>query len=469
MLSSSVKEAIKVSLAIGLSIGLALYFQWEKPYWAAIAVLAISANESFGHGILQGQKRIVGTVIGILFAMLLISLFSQDRMFFIACFHLFLGVCVFLSSDKRYGYVFNMAFIVFAIVSLGGGSNGAASFNTAILRIQETMLGVVVYSTVYRFIWPVTTESLFFDTLKTVTKQFMLARKALVEAKTDKQKLDAESDHLANQLHIDKLQEILELPLASSYRLRHEKAKWQKVAQACKDIQAHIVKLAEGIQHDMTSKELDNGLTQLGHELRLLNASIANEQSNDAELIQHWAKNDPKVDTTKAEMAAVANTKLLRQRLTDAVTAVAISLTCFSLWIYFAIPGGPLFPIIGASLAIVSIQMTGNLVGLTQIVCLGLGTLFLVEYSLVLTHLSELWQLVAFYSLNTLIIYMYFNKPSHAAIRMLGGNLLLVTTMNALHSTPQFEIVTPLLMLVNMLIILTVVRFYVRLLKDKPL
>ena len=56
--------------------------------------------------------------------------------------------------------------------------------------------------------------------------------------------------------------------------------------------------------------------------------------TNDAELIQPWAKNDPKVDTTKAEMAAVAKTKLLRQRLTDAVTAVAISLTCFSLWIY---------------------------------------------------------------------------------------------------------------------------------------
>ena len=121
-------------------------------------------------------------------------------------------------------------------------------------------------------------------------------------------------------------------------------------------------------------------------------------------------------------------------------------------------------------MAMVSMQMTGgNIVGLTQIVSLGLGTLFLVEYSLVLTHLSELWQLVAFYSLNTLIIYMCFNKPSHAAIRMLGGNLLLVTTMNALHSTPQFEIVTPLLMLVNMLIILTVVRFYVRLFKDKPL
>ncbi len=479
MLSSSLKEAIKISLAVGLTIALALFFQWDKPYWAAITVIAISANESFGHGILQGKLRIVGTLTGIFFALVLISLFSQDRMMFIACFHLFLGVCVFFSSHKRNGYAFTMAFTAFAIIAMLGGTNGTASFDIAILRIQETMLGVVVYSAVYRFIWPVTTESLFFDTLKTVTKQFTFARKALVEAKTDKHILDAKSDLFANQQHIDKLMELLALPLASTYRLRYEKAKWQSVALACDGIQAHLLKLAKGIQHEMDPNDLDNGLTQLGHELRLLNATITNEQSKDAELIQHWTKRDSRLDAKvdakidAAEARAVAGVgakrRLQRQRLTNAITAVASSLTCFALWIYFAIPGGPIFPLLGAALANASVHMPVSLVRQAKLACLAWGALFLVEYCLVLTNITELWQLVAFYSLNTLLIFTVFNKPSHVVIRILGGNMLLIMTMNALHGTPKYEIITPLLMLIIMLLSLTVARFYIRLFKAEPL
>ncbi|MFV7770072.1 FUSC family protein [Shewanella marisflavi] len=469
MLSSSLKEAIKISLAVGLTIALALFFQWDKPYWAAITVIAISANESFGHGILQGKLRIVGTLTGILFALLLISQFSQDRLLFIVFFHLFLGVCVFFSSHKRNGYAFTMAFAVFAIVAMIGGTEGTASFDIAILRIQETMLGVVVYSAVYRFIWPITTESLFFDILKTVTKQFTLARKALVEAKTDKHILDAKSDLFANQQHIDKLQELLALPLASTYRLRYEKAKWQSVTLACDGIQAHLLKLAKGIQHEMDPNDLDNGVTQLGHELRLLNATITNEQSKDAELIQHWTKRDSKLDAKVDAEEAGAKRRLLRQRLTNVITAVASSLTCFGLWIYFAIPGGPIFPLVGAALANACVHMPVSLIRQAKLACLAWGALFLVEYCLVLTNITELGQLVAFYSLNTLLIFTVFNKPSHVVIRILGGNLLLIMTMNALHGTPKYEIITPLLMLIIMLLSLTVARFYIRLFKAEPL
>ncbi|MDF5312032.1 aromatic acid exporter family protein, partial [Vibrio parahaemolyticus] len=51
MLSSSTKEAIKAALSIVVAICLALWFQWEKPYWAAIAVAVMALNESFAHSI----------------------------------------------------------------------------------------------------------------------------------------------------------------------------------------------------------------------------------------------------------------------------------------------------------------------------------------------------------------------------------------------------------------------------------
>ncbi|MFA0500853.1 FUSC family protein, partial [Vibrio sp. 10N.222.46.A1] len=56
MFSVSTKEAIKASLAIVISICLTLWFQWEKPYWAAIAVAVMALNESFAHSINKGHN-----------------------------------------------------------------------------------------------------------------------------------------------------------------------------------------------------------------------------------------------------------------------------------------------------------------------------------------------------------------------------------------------------------------------------
>ncbi|TVP14606.1 FUSC family protein [Shewanella sp. KCT] len=508
MLSRSIKEAIKVATAVAVSIALALFFQWDKPYWAAVTVIAISANESFGHGIRQGKMRLLGTLMGVLYALVMIALFSQERLMFIAFFHLFLGFCVFFSDNKRYGYAFTMAFTVFAIVAMMGGTNGTASFDVAILRIQETLLGVLVYSGVFRFLWPTTTESLFFDTLETLTQQFALARTRLTQAFSDGQTLDDDAELLANQGNIDRLRELLALSAASHYQLRHEKAKWQSVVQACDGIQGHITQLAEAIasqqrqpheanhqqpdlemlaleqpslaQPDLAETDLDEtglirqGLDKLSQELDLLAACIDKEQPQSRELARYWAGQSQSNAELNAQVEAnaeakaankAAQSKLLQQRLTNALTAIAISLTCFSLWIYFAIPGGPIFPLIGAALANVAVHMLGSIIRQAKLACLAWGALFLAEYCFILTTLTELWQLVAFYGINTLLVYGYFNKPSQVVIRLLGGNLLLIMTMNALHGTPQYEIITPLLMLVIMLICLTVVRFYLRLFK----
>ncbi|TON15083.1 FUSC family protein, partial [Vibrio parahaemolyticus] len=107
MLSSSTKEAIKAALSIVVAICLALWFQWEKPYWAAIAVAVMALNESFAHSIHKGHNRVWGTLIGIAYALFLIGTFPQDPFLFLSFLTLFLGLCVFMSSDEKYGYIFS--------------------------------------------------------------------------------------------------------------------------------------------------------------------------------------------------------------------------------------------------------------------------------------------------------------------------------------------------------------------------
>ncbi|GIU44112.1 fusaric acid resistance protein [Shewanella colwelliana] len=463
MLSPSIKESIKVSISVGITIALALYFQWDKPYWAAITVIAISATETFGHGVQQGKLRILGTVAGILYALLLISLFSQDHLLFIGFFHLFLAGCVFFSDNKRYGYAFTMAFTVFAIVAMLGGTNGNASFDIAILRIQETMLGVLVYSIVYRLLWPSSTESLFFDSLKTVTSQFDLATSAIEKALLGEYKIDRESDIFDSQRHINKLREILALPVAIHYRLRHEKTKWQIVVEACEAMQANMTLIVAEIDNEVDKQTIVNKLIQFKHELILLEAALKDEKIQTQALALYWSQ----YTENKAAADKTINAKQLRLRLNNTLTATAISLTCFGLWIYFSIPGGPIFPLVGAVLANVTVHMPDSLIRQAKLASLAWGAVFLAEYCLVLTVITELWQLIAFYMVNMLLIYGLCGKPSLAVQRILGGNLLLIMTMNALHSAPQFEIITPLFMLTMMVISLSVARFYTRLLHIK--
>ncbi|NMV23396.1 FUSC family protein, partial [Vibrio parahaemolyticus] len=60
MFNASTKEAIKAALSIVIAICLALWFQWEKPYWAAIAVAVMALYVSFARSPSTGLFRLLG-------------------------------------------------------------------------------------------------------------------------------------------------------------------------------------------------------------------------------------------------------------------------------------------------------------------------------------------------------------------------------------------------------------------------
>ena len=88
------KSAVKVALAVSLSVCCALWLQWDKPYWSGMAVIVIAMSESLGHAIKKGQHRLIGTSVGIVIGLLLISFLSQERFLFLASLCAVLVVCV---------------------------------------------------------------------------------------------------------------------------------------------------------------------------------------------------------------------------------------------------------------------------------------------------------------------------------------------------------------------------------------
>lgn len=464
-ISSSTKNAIKVAISVVLAICLALWFQWDKPYWSVISIIAMAANETYGHALRKGRNRVLGTLLGMGYALFLIGCFSQNPLLFILFYTLFLAYCVFMAGNQRYGYMFTIAFVVCAIIASIGGFDSTNTFNIAVLRIQETLLGVVVYSIVFRILWPQETEYHFFMALKKVVVE--LNRRYCTLLDNNSRKVDCSN---SVQPQIYKLQELLSLPLTGSHQLQHQHKQWRLLVGVCQRVQAHIDYLEQqnGLLESNNATDVEKALCTLATVLPLLDKAITNDrnshkrlrlfmQEHSVELKVPLEIQPPLFDNAIKQRRLSQETKI---RLRNALKAVCILLTCFALWIFIPLPGGAIFPMLASVFANVIVTMPDSIVKQAFWGTLGWGAAILLQYTFIMPSFTELWQLAGFYGINFIIIWKLCESPSLGIQKVLGGNLLVVLTMSALQTTPSYSIETPLIMLVNVMICMAVIRFY---------
>ncbi|WP_139685104.1 FUSC family protein [Vibrio tasmaniensis] len=448
MFNASTKEAIKASLAIVISICLALWFQWEKPYWAAIAVAVMALNESFAHSINKGHNRLMGTLLGTGYAFFLIAMFSQDRFLFLMFFTLFLGTCIFMSSDEKYGYVFSIGFAVCSIISCMGGFDNQITFYFAVLRIQETLLGVITFSIVYRLIWPVTTEQNF-------VQRFEVSRETLLTAMRNTDSLDIEALE-SNTANIDKLYQLLDLPLNGSYHLKANILDWRLRIHEMAHIQARLLELAS----DELTQAIDWPiLTEKLEKLELLAPHLL--------LIDDV----PFVKSEKINVSWHHEHRTFVQHLNEdgrkVLQGVSMFVTSLLVWIYLPVPGGFIFPMIAGVFSSMLPTMPPSVIKDAFFGVIGTGTIILLQYVFIMPMMTELWQLALFYFINSMVIWKVFATPKLMVHRILGINLLVVLTSGALNLTPVYQIQTPLLMLTTVLVVLMIAKLFTDLFRVK--
>ncbi|MFB9143300.1 FUSC family protein [Vibrio artabrorum] len=450
MFSASTKEAIKAALAIVISICMALWFQWEKPYWAAIAVAVMALNESFAHSINKGHNRIMGTLLGTGYAFFLIAMFSQDRFLFLMFFTLFLALCIFMSSDDKYGYVFSIGFAVCSIIAFMGGFDNQITFYFAVLRIQETLLGVITFSVVYRLIWPVSTEQNF-------VQRFETSRQTLITAMRDTNNLDIEALE-SNTANIEKLYQLLDLPLAGSYHLKENSRAWRLRINEMAHIQDRLLELAA----DELTQPIDwLALTKKMEKLELMtpNSSLIDEV--------------PFVMSKKKNASWHPEHRTFVQHLNEdgrkVLQGVSMFITSLLVWIYLPVPGGFIFPMIAGVFSSMLPTMPPSVIKDAFFGVIGTGTVILLQYIFMMPMMTELWQLALFYFINSIVIWKVFATPKLMVHRILGINLLVVLTSGALNLTPVYQIQTPLLMLTTLLIILMIGKLFTDLFRVKSI
>jgi uncharacterized membrane protein YccC len=159
-LSTRAKEAIKTGLAMTIAYGIALSMDWEKPYWAGFAVAMISLATT-GQSLNKSALRMAGTLVTTGVALILIGLFAQDRWLFMLFLSAYVGFCSYMMGGAKHQYFWHVCGFVCVIICMSAGPNAIKAFETAVLRAQETGLGILVYSLISIFIWPITSRADF--------------------------------------------------------------------------------------------------------------------------------------------------------------------------------------------------------------------------------------------------------------------------------------------------------------------
>ncbi|MDP5210260.1 FUSC family protein [Microbulbifer sp. 2205BS26-8] len=152
-LSRNAKESIKVVGALVITYGIALSLNWDKPYWAGFAV-AVCSQINLGQSLSRVLMRVFGTLLALLAGWTIFAVFPQDRWLFMVSLSLWIGACIYFLQRSRYEYYWIVSAFVTLVLWNATGGDFTLSFEKGIFRIQETVLGVVIYSLVAVLIWP---------------------------------------------------------------------------------------------------------------------------------------------------------------------------------------------------------------------------------------------------------------------------------------------------------------------------
>jgi uncharacterized membrane protein YccC len=152
-LTPKIKTSIKIALAMTIAYGIALSMDWDRPYWAGFAV-AFTSLSTVGQSLNKGLMRMFGTLLALVMSLFIIALFVEDRWWFMVALSGWLGFCAYRVSVSKRSYFWFLAGFASVVISFDGGFDPVNAFDTAILRAQETGLGVLVYTLVSILLWP---------------------------------------------------------------------------------------------------------------------------------------------------------------------------------------------------------------------------------------------------------------------------------------------------------------------------
>jgi uncharacterized membrane protein YccC len=139
--------------AVCLALYLAFWLQLDNPYWAGMSAVIV-CQPSLGASLRKSSYRLLGTIAGAVFAVILGACVPQSRVGFMAGLAIWGGACAFVATVLRdyASYGAALAGYTTAIIAAGAlgatGGIGSEIFTIVILRASEICVGIVSASLV---------------------------------------------------------------------------------------------------------------------------------------------------------------------------------------------------------------------------------------------------------------------------------------------------------------------------------
>jgi len=244
IISRRTKEATKTGLSMAIAYGIALQMDWAEPMWAGLAVAMISLA-TIGQSLNKAALRMLGTFVAAVVALIIIALFAQDRWPFILFLSAWVGFCTYMMGGTKNSYFWHVSAFACVIILVDGGINPVNAFDTAMLRTQQTALGILVYSLVTIFLWPSISHADF----DKVTRQLISTQHQLYQAyiKLILGQNNADNAETIQTLRMQVLQQenqFVQL-LAAAERESHEVSELAEQWGAFRD---HVMELSETME-----------------------------------------------------------------------------------------------------------------------------------------------------------------------------------------------------------------------------
>lgn len=158
VIAADVEAAIfsaKTFLAAVIAYFIPLSIGFAEPIWAVTTVYLVSQPLS-GAVLSKALYRLVGTFLGGAAAVILLPEFVNEPIVLSFAMALWLGLCVYIAQLDRTprSYTFVLAGFTVGLIGFPTVETPGTIFNTAILRVQEIGIAIVVASVVHGAVWP---------------------------------------------------------------------------------------------------------------------------------------------------------------------------------------------------------------------------------------------------------------------------------------------------------------------------
>ncbi len=243
-LSDKLKFAIKAALSMALAYLIPLSQGWSQPATAATTVMLIAAMGSVGDSVMKGAMRVIGTVIGASVGMTLIGLFPQDREIYLLVASLIATLFLYLARAYKGDMT---VFLLSAVTLLMMFQNGEVDdvFIYGIDKTYMTIIGIIIYTLVGVFLWPVNLKDTSVENASTLSRlqseMYLLRDSEDEERKALHQKMISQEQLLGTS--------IVALD-SSSMEMNFSKTQWYDIVNSYKKISELLTLLSH---HDKAS------------------------------------------------------------------------------------------------------------------------------------------------------------------------------------------------------------------------